>query len=290
MSATGDFIPGDDRPVDSTPDAPVVFGVRLTPTILGILFGLIGLGGALYILLNLVQPEWDRYQQLSGQVAEKQAQVNAKQNLNKQIEDAKTELETTKKKQEDVYALFANENTLDTLLLDINRQIEARNSNLSAAKSALLASCPAWVKSNVTALENKEAGGAPFVVRSELREFTPDPKVTGVIQDSSYGSAINGKLKRETVNVELEANYDQMMAILRNMERLQPFLVFRNVTATVPKQLRLYEVRGGNVQFLAKCQPETRINMKFQADALMPLSVEDKAKLAPPPGTAPPPK
>lgn len=287
MSATGDFIPGD-QPGDSIPDAPVVFGIRLTPMILGVLFGVVGLVGALAILLNLVQPEWDRYQQLSSQVAEKEAQVTSKQNLNKQIEDAKKELEATKKKQEDVYALFANEATLNTLLLDINRQIEARNSGLPAARTALLASCPAWVKSNIAALESKENGGVPFVVKSELREFTPDPKVTGVIQDSSYGSTINNKLRRETVNVELEANYDQMMAILRNMERLQPFLVFRNVDANVPKQLRLYEVRGGNVQFLAKCQPETRINMKFQLDALMPLTAADKAKLAPPPAAAPP--
>ncbi|MBL1178958.1 hypothetical protein [Pantanalinema sp. GBBB05] len=287
MSATGDFIPGD-QPGDSIPDAPVVFGIRLTPMILGVLFGVVGLVGALAILLNLVQPEWDRYQQLSSQVAEKEAQVTSKQNLNKQIEDAKKELEATKKKQEDVYALFANEATLNTLLLDINRQIEARNSGLPAARTALLASCPAWVRSNIAALESKENGGVPFVVKSELREFTPEPKVTGVIQDSSYGSTINNKLRRETVNVELEANYDQMMAILRNMERLQPFLVFRNVDANVPKQLRLYEVRGGNVQFLAKCQPETRINMKFQLDALMPLTAADKAKLAPPPATAPP--
>ncbi|MGI0489802.1 hypothetical protein ACN4EK_30675 [Pantanalinema rosaneae CENA516] len=285
MSATGDFIPGD-QPVESTPDAPVIFGVRLTPTILGILFGVLGLAGALYILLNLVQPEWDRYQELSSQVAEKEAQVNAKQNLKQQIDAAQKELEVTKKRQEDVYSLFANETTLNTLLLDINRQVEARNSGLPAARNALLATCPAWVRANAAALENKENGGAPFVVKSELREFTPDPKVTGIIQDSSYGSTINNKLRRETVNVELEANYDQMMAILRNMERLQPFLVFRNVDATVPKQLRLYEVRGGRVQFLTRCQPETRINMKFQLDALMPLTAADKAALAPPP--APP--
>lgn len=286
MSASGDFIPGD-QPVDSAPDSPVIFGIRLTPTILGVLFGAVGLIGALAILLNVVQPEWDRYQQLSSQVAEKEAQVSSKQNLSKQIEDAKKELEATKKKQDDVYSLFANETTLDTLLLDINRQIEARNSRLSAARQQLLAKCSPIIRNNIAQLEDPEKQYLPFVVKSELRQFTPDPKVTGVIQDNSYGSVINGKLKREAVQVELQANYEQMMAILRNMERLQPFLVLRNVNATVieSKNRPLYNPVTGQ---LSPCQPETPVNMKFQLEALMPLSAADKAKLAPPPAAAPP--
>lgn len=289
MTVTDDFAPGSN--LDTGPSYPVIFGIPLTPTLSGILLALVGLGGAAYLLLNLVQPEWQKYQDLEAKVRDKEAQVQQQQNINKQIEDSKKELEAAKKQRQDVLALFANEPVLDTLLLDINRQIDARNAGLEKARQDKLASCPSWVRNNLQDVENAVGD---LVVKSQLRKFTPDPKTSGVITDNSYGSLVNNKLKRQVVNMTFEGNFNQTQSILRSIERLQPLLVLKNVEFVVgdgspgkAATSRLYEIQGNNVRFLPNCQPEPKITSSFQMEALLPLTPEETAQANP---AAPPKK
>jgi type IV pilus assembly protein PilO len=290
MTAGGDFIPNDPN-LETGPEYPVIFGIPLTPTLSGILLALVGLGGAALILLNLVQPEWQKNQDLETKVRDKEAQVQQQQAIAKQIDDARKELDTAKKQREDVLSLFANEPNLNTLLLDINRQIDARNAGLPKARRDKLAACPAWVRSNVDAVE-KAVGD--LVVKSQLTKFTPDPKLSGVITDGSYGSLVNNKLKRQVTAVTFEGNFSQTQSILRSIERLQPLLVFKNLEFVVgdgtPGKVsssRLYEVQGNTVRFLPNCQPEPKITSSFQLEALLPLTPEDTAKAAPPAAAQP---
>lgn len=276
----GDFIPGDE--FEPAPEYPVIFGIQLTPLVMGIGLSVVGIGGAIYLWLNFVQPELDKFNTLSAAVADKQAQVEQQRAATKKIEDAQKDLAAAEAQQKDVLKLFADESTLDTLLLDLNRQIDARNAGLASERAQRLAKCSDRIKRNISQFE-KQAGD--LATRAELKKFNPDAKVSGIIADGSYGSLVDNKLKRQVVAVELRGNFDQTLATLRNIERLQPLLVFRNVEAKLSDKGGLLDYEGGQWK-LSSCQPDTVITTTFNLEALLPLNDEDRAKLAP---AAPPP-
>ncbi len=288
MTAGGDFIPNDPN-FDSGPSYPVVFGIALTPTILGILLAIVGIAGAAFLFLNLVQPELDKYNTLKQQVQDKENQVQQAATIAKQIAEANAKLEAAKKQRTEVLALFSNASTLNTLLLDLNRQIETRNAGVPKLERDRLAACPAWVRNNVSELRKSDV---ELARKASLKEFTPDPKAAGIVNDNAYGPLVNNKLKRQVVNVTLEGNVNQTQAIFRNIERLQPFLVFKDVKMVVGDGTqsnanvnRLFEIRGNTVRFLPNCQPEPKITTTFKLEALSPLTPEDAAKVAPAPGS-----
>ena len=55
MTLSGDFIPAEDDLYDE-PSNPVIFGVELTPRILGILAAIAGIGLAIFLFQRFVQP------------------------------------------------------------------------------------------------------------------------------------------------------------------------------------------------------------------------------------------
>ena len=56
MAAVGDFVAPDDADFIDEPMNPVVFGVEFTPTIIGVLLALVGIGGAVYLYTKMVKP------------------------------------------------------------------------------------------------------------------------------------------------------------------------------------------------------------------------------------------
>lgn len=291
MTAGGDFIPNDPN-FDTGPSHPVVFGIALTPTILGVLLAVGGIAIAAFLFLNLVQPELAKYNELKQKVLDKEAQVQQAAAIAKQDADARASLEAAKKQGAEVLNLFSNESTLNTLLLDLNRQVETRNAGVARLERDRLAACPSWVRNNV---EELRKSGVEVAQRAALKEFTPDAKVSGIITDSAYGSLVNNKLKRQVANVVFEGNVNQTQAIFRNIERLQPFLVFKDVKIVVGDGAqsaanvnRLFEVRGNTVRFLPNCQPEPKLTTTFKLEALSPLTSAEKPKVAAPaPAPAP---
>jgi len=288
MTLTGNMVPGEPN-FETGPNYPVVFGVTLTPMISGLLLALAGLAGAAYLFLNFVQPEWQKYQELDAKVKDQEAQLQEKAKIEQSIKDAQAKLAAAKKQQQDVLSLFANENTLNTILLDINRQVDDRNADLAERRKNKLAACPAWVRNNTRQIEDQVGD---LAVKAQLRKFVPDPKVSGIITDGSYGSQVNNKLKRQVANVSFEGNFNQTQSILRSLERLQPLLIFRNVDFALGGDAnrppaRLFEIRGDTVQFLPNCQPEAKIVTSFQLEAPLPLTPEDMKKIAPPPAAPP---
>lgn len=286
MTAGGDFLPNDPT-LEAEPSYPVVFGIALTPTILGLLLAVGGIALAAYLFLNLVQPALEKYNDLKQKVQTKEEQVQQAAAIAKQISDANANLEAAKKQRSEVLSLFANESTLNTLLLDLNRQIETRNAGVAKLEQQRLAACPSWVRNNV---EELRKGGIELARKAALKEFTPDPKASGVIADNAYGSLVNNKLKRQVVSVNFEGNVNQTQAIFRNIERLQPFLVFKDVkivvgdgTQATTSINRLFEIRGNTVQFLPNCQPEPKLTTTFRLEALSPVTPEAPVKGAPPP-------
>ncbi|XHX76661.1 MAG: hypothetical protein RBJ76_19790 [Stenomitos frigidus ULC029] len=290
MTAGGDFIPNDPN-LDAGPSYPVIFGIALTPVIIGTLLAVGGIALAAYLFLNFVQPALEQYNTLKQKVQDQEAKLQQAAAIAKQEADARANLEAAKKQGADVLTLFSNEATLNTLLLDLNRQIETRNANVASVERSRLAACPSWVRNNVDELRKN---GVEVARKASLKEFTPNVKASGIITDSAYGSLVNNKLKRQVANVVFEGNVNQTQAIFRNIERLQPFLVFKDVKIVVgdgtqaPNTVnRLFEIRGNTLQFLPNCQPEPKLTTTFTLEALSPLTAAEKPKAAPAPAPSP---
>ncbi|MBW4560611.1 MAG: type II secretion system protein M [Mojavia pulchra JT2-VF2] len=231
--------------------SPVIFGITFTPKIIGIVAGVLGIAGALYMLLNLIMPAWDNYQQQQAKINELQGQVDQKKISIKKIVQVKEELDHAKQQRIQVLSLFSQENTLDTLLLDMNRLIETGNGQIS-----------------------------PNLVRAKLKKFAPATQKTEAINDGSLGAQVNGKLKRSSVNIEIVGTYEQTQSILRNIERLQPLLIVKDYQS----QLAPSESTSASGKPVQRIGPAS-INTTFQLQALMPLSPEEiaaaSAKAAP---------
>ncbi|PMB44982.1 pilus assembly protein PilO [Fischerella thermalis CCMEE 5201] len=223
---------------------PVVFGISFTPKVIGILVGVLGFAGALYMLFNLVMPAWETFGQNQAKQGELQGQVDQKKATIKQMDKVKQELADAKQQQTQVLGLFANEKTLDTLLLDLNRLVESNNATVSI---------------NVT--------------RAELKKFVPVSDKAEPIIDGSLGQQVDGKLKRRSVNVEIIGTYEQTQSILRNIERLQPLLIVKDYQSTLAPQPA---PEPGKT--LVRIGPAP-ISTSFQLQALMPLTPEDIAAI-----------
>ncbi|MEI1377489.1 pilus assembly protein PilO [Nostoc sp. UHCC 0926] len=230
----------------ATPASPVIFGIALTPKIIGILVGVIGLAGAAYILLNLLMPAWESYQQQQAKSSELQAQVAQKKANIKQIDKVKDELAQAKQQKVQVLGLFANEKTSDTLLLDMNRLVESGNTPTSIN-----------------------------AVRAKLNKFVPVSQKPEPIIDGSLGLQVNGKLQRSSINAEITGTYEQTQSIIRNIERLQPLLIIKDYQAT----LAPVESRSPLDKTPVQVGPAA-INTSFQLQILMPLSPEEIAAAA----------
>ncbi|HEY9829884.1 MAG TPA: hypothetical protein V6D26_04850 [Stenomitos sp.] len=176
-----------------TPNYPTAFGITFTPKVGGIIFAVLGLLGAAYLFVNVVQPEWARNQTLQDEKAKIQDDIKRLGEIKQKIALKKQELEAAKVQNKQVLSLFANEKTLDTLLLNLNSSIKERKG----------------------ALQTYSPGENP-------------PTTDGVINDSSLGAEVNGKLQRKTINVELVGSFNQIQSIMRSFERLQTLLVVKD--------------------------------------------------------------
>ena len=267
MTVSEDFIPVEDGQFEATPTYPTVFGVTFTPVVSGAIIGALGLAGALYMLLNLVMPAWDKYKDLQSTRDQKQAQIEQKKANIARINKVRADLAQAKKQQEDVLALFANDRTLDTLLLDVNRVIEADNSKL---KQDELQEFSLLAQNSNSSLKGKD-------LRARLKKYEPVAATsTGdIVTDSSLGQAVNGKLKRKEVNVEFEGTFAQTQSILRNIERLQPLLLVKDYQSKLDLSLFFFNPQGQITRTIP-----SKIDTSFQLQALVPVSQDEAAKAA----------
>lgn len=230
---------------DDSSNYPVLFGVTLTPKISGILIGLLGLAGAAYMLMNLVIPTWETFQEKQTQKNELETQIEEKKASIGEIDAVKEELAQTKKQQIQVLSVFANEKTLDTLLIDLNRLVEAGNAQLSTN-----------------------------AVKAKLQKFAPGENQAKPITDGSLGAQVDGKLKSSTTNIEIKGTYEQTQSIIRNIERLQPLLIVKEYKSVLESE---------PVDSEGKVKPRVGgapIKTSFLLEALMPMNPEEIAAAA----------
>jgi type IV pilus assembly protein PilO len=246
MTASGDFIPTGEGNADS-PAYPKVFGVTLTPTVVGILFALLGLLGAYFLWSNLVQPALVKNQQLKQEIADKEQQLLAQQETQKRIAEARTRLQEAKQLQADVLGLFATEQSVSTLLLDVNERVNAVNAGIQDPSR-----------------------------RATLSKFAINPEKSGVVADGSLGSSVDNRLQRDVYDVELKGTFPQTASIIRNIERLQPLLIISNFKSVLDSSTQKV-VLDNQGRLIPANQPDSRITTSFRMDALVPVKSQSNS-------------
>jgi type IV pilus assembly protein PilO len=254
MTVGGDFIPTE-REVEG-PSYPKVFGISLTPTVGGIALAIAGAVGAYLLWANLVQPTLDRNQQLQADIATKQEELANLGDAQQQIAQARERLRSAQQLQADVLGLFATEESLDTLLLDVNERVQSVN-----------------------------AGIQDPARRARLSRFDFVPDASGSVTDGSLGAAVNNQLERRVYDVEILGSFPQTQSIIRNIERLQPLLVVDNFKSELDRSTQRI-VLSPQGQIVPTGQPETRVTTGFRLEALIPTNPPEAG--AAPAATSPP--
>ena len=247
MTLSGDFIPAEDDLYDE-PTNPVVFGLELTPKVLGILAALAGIGLAIFLFQRFVQPVRQSNQELRESIAEKERQLATQEERLEEIAELEEARDAALVQRRNVYSLFADESSMDTLLLDINQRIKNSNATIAASRNQVLA-----------------RGVPPILVEAQLRSFVPSGET--VIEDGSLGEGVNGKLKRQTYSIEFSGDFAQTQSILSNIERLEPLLLLREFSLSSAETVNETVL---NAQGQVVPQPKERINSSFEVDALIP--------------------
>ncbi|MGB3612963.1 MAG: hypothetical protein WBA10_04150 [Elainellaceae cyanobacterium] len=232
------------------PSYPVAFGVELTPTVLGTIAAVVGVALTVYLLIVLIRPKVAQYQQLRQDVAEREERIQNPEETQREIAAARARLAKAEQLQADVLALFANEENLETLLYDLNQRVQSVN-----------------------------AGVVDEDRRAELTRFEVDDSASGLVQDSSLGESVNGRLERRVYNVELAGSFAQTQSILRNVERLQPLLIIQEFASDLETADQVVQIdQQGNIT-PSGAPPQARLNTAFRLDALLPASPEAVAEV-----------
>lgn len=255
MTIGGDFMPLDDR--EEAPAYPKVFGISITPVVGAILLTLIGAIGAYLLWTNLVQGTLQRNQELKADIAAKEQQLANQADTQKQIAEAKTNLQSAQQLQADVRSLFASEDSLNTLLLDINERVQSVN-----------------------------AGIADPTKRATLSRFDLNEKESGAITDGSLGGEVNGKIERRIYDVEIKGTFPQTQSIIRNIERLQPLLVVSDLKSELDQSTQKI-VLDDKGRLAPVGQPDTQVKTSFKLAALVPVDTVPTATTTAPSSPTP---
>jgi len=227
---------------------PIAFGITFTPRNSGIAAAVLGLLGSFYLLFNWVMPAYNTLQQLQNDAAGKQQQVDQQKSGLGSAEFPKIESQLQQKQaiKQQILSLFAKEKDLSTILLDISNIFKSRN--------------------------------------VKLISFQPQGLEPVVVSDGSLGSAVNNKLKRQTLNVKIEGNYTNTQEVIRDLERLQPLILLNSLNTQMEKQgstIKVISTSKNKATIVP--QGDKPVTTTFLLDVIIPLNAEELAKLAPPP-------
>lgn len=227
---------------DSDPGYPVVFGKTLTPKVQGLALGVIGALAGLYVLINMILPAQEENGKLLETKAEKENQISELKSgeAQKEIQKIQEQVNQEKKLQTQTLGMFSDAKTLDTLLLDLN--------NLATSRQGILTSYT----------------------------YDAQPLEQQIVNDGSLGTAVNNKLKRQKIKVEIEGTFNQTKTFLQDLERLQPLLLIKNFKIEHKEQEDLVKLENG--QIIAAEQPILKTS--FTIETISPLSPEEQSALA----------
>ncbi|NJO19680.1 MAG: hypothetical protein HC838_05865 [Spirulinaceae cyanobacterium RM2_2_10] len=156
MTFADDFAPIEEEQEPQSP-WPVAFGVTFTPRITGILLGVIGVAGAAALAYYVVLPAWTA---LTGLQTTRDQQALERDELLATIQrrqELEIQAQQAQLRRQQVLDLFASEDAVNTLLLDINQQVQARE--------------------------------------GQIETYDPAEEPVQLVQDGSWGGDVNGLLK-----------------------------------------------------------------------------------------------
>lgn len=216
-------------------DYPSAFGITFTPIVTGIALTVMGVVGAVYIYMNTATAAREAYQGVKTQLDEKQGQLNQmnETDFDEKMAQLKADEATQKALKSRVIAMFTNQKDLDTLLLDLNSFVSAN--------------------------------------QGKLVKYTPNPEIS-IINDSSLGNEANGKLKKQSFLIDIEATYPQTQAIMQDLERLQPLLMIQNYNSKISQEPTA--ILASNRKEIIP-QGAALITTSLQVDAILSLSPEE---------------
>jgi type IV pilus assembly protein PilO len=187
------------------PSYPTVFGITLTPKTMGIIALLLGLGGGAYLYLNFLTPLLDQQRQVQEEVESLQLSREQQLQLMRELSRLQGELAQSRALQTQVLQLFANQDSLSTMLIDLNRIVRS----------------------------------APG-----LRLVQYKPEQPSIVSDGSLGAAANGRLRKTSIAVAVEGQFGAVWQFLRNIERLQPLLLVSDLKMQPKEELKFSVVKG----------------------------------------------
>ncbi len=247
MTAANEFLIAEE---DQEESGPIILGIPLTPRNIGIAIGVAGAILAGVGVFKLVMPAIAEGSSLNGQITTKQEEIEQQEERLKKIDEAKQQLVEAKNRRAAVTALFADEDSLDTLMFDIDEQLNQVNANVIDDEQ----------KARITKFEPVQL---------------PDGSDTEVVTDGSLGAAVNEQLRRRKYKLEFEGSFGQTRQFLVILERMQPMLVVRNLQTQLVDSDSVVEGEYKDGQFVpASEQPQRRLKTSFDLSALMPLSQE----------------
>ncbi|NES93852.1 MAG: hypothetical protein F6K32_01115 [Desertifilum sp. SIO1I2] len=217
MTYTGEFA-ASDKGVEEKPG--------INPALIGGAIAVIGLIGAAYLGFTQVKPAWERQQTLTQEIETKTLQSQQAAEIERQQQEAIANREEAERQRQEVASLFADPRTLDTLLLDLNREVQQRQG-------------------------------------VELTRFQPSTDPPKVLAESTYGPQVAGKLKTKDYQLELKGTFDQTRLVLLAMERLQPLLVVREFKTQVDQGSQ--EVVYSQGRLVTRGAPLLTTNMTIEA-------------------------
>jgi type IV pilus assembly protein PilO len=235
----------------AAPVYPSVFGITFNPIVTGLCLAVAGAGISGYLFISSLQPQMTKNQELETKLAQTQEQIEIRKDNAKKIAVAEQALDKANTQRRVVTGLFASDKKLDTLLLDLNKLVNIR--------------------------------------QGELQKFTPEVSTTGIgssgaapVIDGSLGTALNYKIKRKGVNIEVKGNFEQVQSIFRTIERLDQLLVIKDFNAEVV-------IPATNINIVADAQgrllpqAEPIIKTSFKIQALIPMTAAEQVAATPPP-------
>lgn len=248
MVAANEYILDPDEDEEEGASGPAFLGLPITPKVIGIAIGVLGVilcgAGVFY----LVFPAWQEQQMLNSSIQTKQREIEQQNEKLQQQEAAERQLAEAKQRRASVTALFANEANLQTLMFDVNEQLNQIN-----------------------------VGILDETLKARLIKFQPLNDEPVIVTDGSLGPQVNDKLRRQEYEVEVEGSFEQIRRFMISLERMQTMLVVRDFNSQLldrAPELR-GEIRQGRFVPIDD-QPQRRLRTTFQLHALMPLSDQQR--------------
>ncbi|MDG2990113.1 pilus assembly protein PilO [Candidatus Synechococcus calcipolaris G9] len=197
MTLTGDF--GAPLQEEQGPTYPTFFGITLTPIVSGILIAIVGLGAAAYLATILIAPKLEEAAQIQLELSQKEDDLARREEILRQLNEVIASIGRARAENQQVRGLFASQEALDTLLLDLN--------------------------------------GIIMRSSAQLNSFEPDYAASGIVQDGSLGPELNGKLRRQVTSIAMEGAYAQTLQVMEQIDQQQNVLVIRDlILEQIPEQ------------------------------------------------------